>query len=300
MKVLISGSSGMVGSALYRQLENNSNFEPVRLLRKQSPETEGASIIWQPAQDQLDSEALQGIDAVVHLGGVNIADKRWSPEVKQKIYNSRIQSTTLLANQMAALEQPPSVFLCASAIGFYGDRGVDRLDESSERGRGFLADVCQAWEQSTRPALDAGIRVVNMRFGMILSQQGGALAQMLTPFKLGVGGKLGSGQQYWSWIALPDVINAIQFCLEHAEIQGPVNFVSPDEVTNLEFTKTLGKVLSRPTCLPVPAWGIKTIFGEMGQELMLSSARVTPVRLKEAGFTFEYGQLEDAFRGLLQ
>lgn len=300
MKVLISGSSGMVGSALYRQLDNNSSYEPIRLLRKQSPETEEASIIWQPAQDQLDSEALQGIDAVVHLGGVNIADKRWSPEVKQKIYNSRIQSTTLLANQMAALEQPPSVFLCASAIGFYGDRGVDRLDESSVRGRGFLADVCQAWEQSTQPALDAGIRVVNMRFGMILSQQGGALAQMLTPFKLGVGGKLGSGQQYWSWIALPDVINAIQYCLEHAELQGPVNFVAPDEVTNLEFTKTLGKVLSRPTCLPVPAWGIKTIFGEMGQELMLSSARVTPVRLKEAGFTFEYGQLEDAFRGLLQ
>ncbi|MEQ9068645.1 MAG: TIGR01777 family oxidoreductase, partial [Gimesia chilikensis] len=249
------------------------------------------SVVWNPAEGQLEPQAFDGVDTVVHLGGVNIAGKRWSPEVKQKIFNSRFQSTSLLASQLASLEQKPSVFLCASAVGFYGDRGEERLDESSPRGEGFLADVCQAWEQATLPAQDAGIRVVNMRFGMILDRKGGALGQMLTPFKMGVGGRLGSGKQYWSWIALPDVINALQFCLNHSELAGPVNFVAPDEVTNLEFTKTLGKVLSRPTCLPVPAWGVKTAFGEMGQELMLTSARVIPKKLTEAGFQFQYPQL---------
>lgn len=299
MKVLISGSSGLVGSALCQRLEAEPDCEIVRLVRKQSPDTQQTSVVWNPAEGQLEPQAFDGVDVVVHLGGVNIAGKRWSPEVKQKIFNSRFQSTSLLASQLATLEQKPSVFLCASAVGFYGDRGEERLDEASPRGEGFLADVCQAWEQATLPAQDAGIRVVNMRFGMILDRKGGALGQMLTPFKMGVGGRLGSGKQYWSWIALPDVINALQFCLNHSELAGPVNFVAPDEVTNLEFTKTLGKVLSRPTCLPVPAWGVKTAFGEMGQELMLTSARVIPKKLTEAGFQFQYPQLEDAFRSVL-
>lgn len=299
MKVLISGSSGLVGSALCQRLEAEPDCEIVRLVRKQSPDTQQTSVVWNPAEGQLEPQAFDGVDVVVHLGGVNIAGKRWSPEVKQKIFNSRFQSTSLLASQLATLEQKPTVFLCASAVGFYGDRGEERLDESSPRGEGFLADVCQAWEQATLPAQDAGIRVVNMRFGMILDRKGGALGQMLTPFKMGVGGRLGSGKQYWSWIALPDVINALQFCLNLSELAGPVNFVAPDEVTNLEFTKTLGKVLSRPTCLPVPAWGVKTAFGEMGQELMLTSARVVPKKLNEAGFQFQYPQLEDAFRSVL-
>lgn len=299
MKVLISGSSGLVGSALCQRLEAEPDCEIVRLVRKQSPDTQQTSVVWNPAEGQLEPQAFDGVDVVVHLGGVNIAGKRWSPEVKQKIFNSRFQSTSLLASQLATLEQKPTVFLCASAVGFYGDRGEERLDESSPRGEGFLADVCQAWEQATLPAQDAGIRVVNMRFGMILDRKGGALGQMLTPFKMGVGGRLGSGKQYWSWIALPDVINALQFCLNLSELAGPVNFVAPDEVTNLEFTKTLGKVLSRPTCLPVPAWGVKTAFGEMGQELMLTSARVVPKKLTEAGFQFQYPQLEDAFRSVL-
>jgi len=299
MKVLISGSSGLVGSALCQRLEAEPDCEIVRLVRKQSPDTQQTSVVWNPAEGQLEPQAFDGVDTVVHLRGVNIAGKRWSPEVKQKIFNSRFQSTSLLASQLATLEQKPTVFLCASAVGFYGDRGEERLDESSPRGEGFLADVCQAWEQATLPAQDAGIRVVNMRFGMILDRKGGALGQMLTPFKMGVGGRLGSGKQYWSWIALPDVINALQFCLNHSELAGPVNFVAPDEVTNLEFTKTLGKVLSRPTCLPVPAWGVKTAFGEMGQELMLTSARVVPKKLNEAGFQFQYPQLEDAFRSVL-
>lgn len=300
MKVLISGSSGLVGSALFQRLESEPDYEIVRLVRKQSTDTNDPSVVWNPSGGQLEPETFAGIDAVIHLGGVNIASRRWSAEMKQKIFNSRFQSTSLLSKQLAALEQKPSVMLCASAVGFYGDRGDERVDETSVRGSGFLADVCQAWEEATHPARDAGIRVVNMRFGMILDQQGGALSQMVTPFKLGVGGKLGSGKQYWSWIALPDVINAIQFCLEHTELQGPVNFVAPDEVTNLEFTKTLGKVLSRPTCLPVPAWGIKTLFGEMGQELMLTSARVTPGKLTDAGFQFQLPKLEDAFRSVLQ
>ncbi|QDU03398.1 Epimerase family protein [Gimesia chilikensis] len=299
MKVLISGSSGLVGSALCQRLEAEPDCEIVRLVRKQSPDTQQTSVVWNPAEGQLEPQAFDGVDVVVHLGGVNIAGKRWSPEVKQKIFNSRFQSTSLLATKLASLEQKPSVFLCASAVGFYGDRGEERLDEVSPRGEGFLADVCQAWEQATQPAQDAGMRVVNMRFGMILDRKGGALGQMLTPFKMGVGGRLGSGKQYWSWIALPDVINALQFCLNHSELAGPVNFVAPDEVTNLEFTKTLGKVLSRPTCLPVPAWGVKTAFGEMGQELMLTSARVIPKKLTEAGFQFQYPQLEDAFRSVL-
>lgn len=299
MKVLISGSSGLVGSALCQRLEAEPDCEIVRLVRKQSPDTQQTSVVWNPAEGQLEPQAFDGVDVVVHLGGVNIAGNRWSPEVKQKIFNSRFQSTSLLATKLATLEQKPSVFLCASAVGFYGDRGEERLDEASPRGEGFLADVCQAWEQATQPAQDAGMRVVNMRFGMILDRKGGALGQMLTPFKMGVGGRLGSGKQYWSWIALPDVINALQFCLNHSELAGPVNFVAPDEVTNLEFTKTLGKVLSRPTCLPVPAWGVKTAFGEMGQELMLTSARVVPKKLIEAGFQFQYPQLEDAFRSVL-
>ncbi|WP_417389397.1 TIGR01777 family oxidoreductase [Gimesia sp.] len=299
MKLLISGSSGLVGSRLCQKLDEDPACETVRLVRKQSSEKQGTTALWQPTSDSMDLSHFAGVDAVIHLGGVNIADKRWSPEIKKKIYNSRVQSTRLLAQSMAQLEQPPSTFICASAIGYYGDRGDERLAENSSRGNGFLADVCDGWESATQPARAAGIRVVNTRFGMILDKQGGALAQMLTPFRFGVGGKLGSGSQYWSWIALPDVVNAILFCLQHSEIQGPVNFVAPDEVTNLEFTKTLGKVLSRPTCLPVPAWAVKTIFGEMGQELMLSSARVTPEKLQSAGYEFTYPKLEDAFRGLL-
>lgn len=299
MKLLIAGSSGLVGTELCRELEADSANEVVRLIREKSSDTSDKTAIWQPNQDLLSPEVFSGVDAVIHLGGVNIADKRWTSDVKQAIFNSRVQSTKLLANTMASLETPPSTFLCASAIGFYGNRSDERLHESSERGQGFLADVCDAWEHATQPAASAGIRVINMRLGMILDKREGALAKMLTPFKLGAGGKVGAGSQYWSWIALPDVIKAIQFCLQNKEIEGPVNFVAPDEVTNLEFTKTLGTVLSRPTALPVPAWGIKALLGEMGQELILSSARVTPQGLLDAGYQFQYAKLESALRGIL-
>lgn len=299
MKLLISGSSGLVGKELCRELDTDPANEVVRLVRNQSSHSSSNTAIWEPSQDLLAPEIFSGVDAVIHLGGVSIAEKRWSSDVKQAIFNSRVQSTKLLANTLASLDTPPAVFLCASAIGYYGDRADERLDESSNRGQGFLADVCDAWEHATQPAINAGIRVVNMRLGMILDKRGGALAKMLTPFRLGAGGKVGSGSQYWSWIALPDVINAIQLCLQSTEIEGPVNFVAPDEVTNLAFTKTLGTVLSRPTALPVPAWGIKALLGEMGQELVLSSARVTPQRLLDAGFQFQFAKLENALRGIL-
>jgi len=299
MKLLISGSSGLVGSQLCRRLKTDPVNEIVRLIRTKSADAHGTTVIWQPSENHLPPESLTGIDAIIHLGGANIADKRWSPDIKKTIYNSRVQSTQLLANTLASMEHPPRVLLCASAIGFYGDHAEERVDETSKRGQGFLSDVCDAWEQATEPAVKAGIRVVNMRFGMILDKNGGALAKMLTPFKMGLGGKIGSGLQYWSWITLADVINGIQFCLENDKLEGPVNFVAPDEVTNQDFTKTLGKVLARPTFLPVPAWVIKTVFGEMGQELMLSSTRVAPHQLLAAGFQFQHARLDDAFREIL-
>lgn len=299
MKLLISGSSGLVGSQLCQKLDSDPEIEIVRLVRTKSAEPDKSTIFWAPSENHLAEELLSGIDVVIHLGGANIAEKRWSEDVKKTIYNSRVQSTQLLSHALAAMEQPPRLFLCASAIGYYGDRAEERVDETSEKGQGFLPDVCEAWEAATEPAKKAGIRVVNMRFGMILDKNGGALAKMLLPFKLGLGGKIGSGSQYWSWITLDDVINAIQFCLHHSEIEGPVNFVAPDEVTNLDFTKTMGKVVGRPTILPIPAWAIKLLLGEMGQELMLCSARVVPQRLQAAGFQFQHRSLEDGLRGVL-
>ncbi len=299
MKVLISGSTGLVGSELCRRLESNPENEIVRLVRTGSAEAQGSTILWQPSENDLPLDQLTGFDVVIHLGGANIADKRWSPQVKETIYNSRVQSTQLLSGALASMNPPPRVFLCASAIGYYGDCGDQRVDESSARGQGVLPDVCEAWEHATTPAVEAGIRVVNMRIGMILDQKGGALSKMLTPFKMGLGGKIGSGSQYWSWITLEDVINGIQFCIENKNLKGPVNFVAPNEITNLGFTKALGKALSRPTVLPVPAWVIKTLFGEMGQELMLCSTKVHPGQLEAAGFPFQHRSLEEAFEEVL-
>ncbi|MFK7778356.1 MAG: TIGR01777 family oxidoreductase, partial [Gimesia sp.] len=202
MKLLISGSSGLVGSKLCQILESDPNNEIVRLIRTKSHHSLGKTVYWQPSENYLSMDSLTGIDAVIHLGGANIADKRWSPNVKKTIYNSRVQSTQLLSNALAAMERPPRLFLSASAIGYYGHRGDEKVDETSERGQGFLPDVCESWERATEPAVNAGIRVINMRFGMILDKNGGAVAKMLTPFKMGLGGRIGSGSQYWSWITL--------------------------------------------------------------------------------------------------
>lgn len=295
MKVLISGSSGLVGSALIQKLQADSQ-EIVRLVRGQSRPD---SVLWSPQDQTIDAEQLEGVDAVVHLAGDNIASGRWTAAKKQRIRDSRVQGTQLLASTLAKLEKPPQVLVSASATGFYGDRGDERLDEGSASGDGFLADVCRAWEQATEPATAAGIRVVNLRFGIILSPDGGALKNMLLPFRLGAGGRVGSGQQYWSWISLPDVVGVILHAIENDNLSGPVNAVSPQPVTNAEFTRVLGKVLHRPTIFPMPAAAAKMLLGQMAQDLLLSSTRVYPKVLEESGYKFDSPDLHGALTQLL-
>jgi uncharacterized protein (TIGR01777 family) len=296
MNVLVSGSSGLVGSALRQKLQSGSD-KVVRLVRGDSGSD---SILWSPSEQTIDAEKLEGFDAVVHLAGENIASGRWTAARKQRILDSRVQGTQLLASTLAKLEQPPRVLVSASATGFYGNRGDESLDEHSEPGDGFLADVCRAWEKATEPASEAGIRVVHLRFGIILSPEGGALKNMLLPFRLGAGGRVGSGTQYWSWISLPDVVGVIQHAIENQDLSGPVNAVSPQPVTNAEFTRVLGKVLRRPTIFPMPAAAAKMALGQMAQDLLLSSTRVYPKVLEESGYTFQDPDLSGALTQLLK
>jgi uncharacterized protein (TIGR01777 family) len=297
MKILVSGSHGLVGKALVRSLTDDGH-EVIRLVRGEhalgSPE-----IGWQPQQGRIDVEHLEGIHAVVHLAGESIASGRWSAEKKKAIRESRVKGTALLSNALAQLSRPPSVFLSASAIGYYGDRGDELLTEESAPGNDFLAGVCKEWEASTRPAVEKGIRAVFTRFGIILDPNGGALGKMLPPFRMGVGGRVGDGKQWMSWIALDDVVNGLKFLIEGESIKGPVNFVAPKPVRNAEFTKTLGRVLSRPTFFPIPAFGVRLAFGEMADALLLSSQRVDPSVLEDKGFMFSWPTLEPALRYLL-
>jgi uncharacterized protein (TIGR01777 family) len=267
MRVGITGSSGLIGRKLVDVL-----------------------------QGEIDAAGLQQCDAVVHLAGENIGDRRWSEAQKARIRDSRVRGTTLLCETLARLDRKPSVLLSASAIGFYGDRGDYVCDESASSGRGFLPDVCVKWEAATEPALKAGMRVINLRTGIVLSPAGGALQKMLLPFKLGGGGVVGSGKQYWSWISLDDHLRIIDFCLATDSIQGPVNAVAPGAVTNREFTKTLGKVLRRPTVIPMPAFLARLALGEMANDLLLASTHVVPKRLEAANFSFRYPTLEAALR----
>ncbi|HET7113332.1 MAG TPA: TIGR01777 family oxidoreductase, partial [Pyrinomonadaceae bacterium] len=237
--------------------------------------------------------------AVVHLAGENIAEGRWTSEKKRAIRESRVKGTALLSETLATLHKPPSVFLSASAIGYYGNRGDESLTESSPPGNDFLAGVCQEWEKATTPAAEKEIRTVRARFGIILAEDGGALAKMLTPFRMGIGGRIGDGKQWMSWISLDDVVGAIQFMLHDRFVNGPVNFVAPHPVTNAEFTKTLGRVLSRPTFFPVPAFGVRLAFGEMADALLLSSQRVVPEVLQSGGFGFNWPRLELTLKHLL-
>jgi uncharacterized protein (TIGR01777 family) len=292
MKILIAGASGLVGSALVPALQATGN-EVTRLVR--TPPRAG-EIEWHPNQDQIKPETIDGFDAVINLAGESIAEGRWTDEKKRRIHDSRVNGTHLLAEAMAKLSHPPDVFLCASATGFYGDRGDEVLDEQSESGGGFLAGVCREWERATDPAARVNVRVVNLRFGPIIAREGGMMAKMLTPFKMGVGGKVGSGKQYISWVALDDVVAATQFALENDSIKGPLNVVSPNPVTNEEFTTTLGHALSRPTVMAMPAFAAKLAFGEMADEMLLVSQRVIPKRLAETGFEFQYSNLRDAFQ----
>ncbi len=297
MRILISGSHGLVGTALIKLLETDGH-EILRLVRH-APHSQ-SEIEWSPDRYSIALARIEGFDAAVHLAGESIAEGRWNDEKKRRIRESRVKGTRLLGDVLANLSNPPKSLISASAIGYYGNRGDEVLTESSPPGDDFLANVCVEWEKATALAVEKGIRVVNTRFGIILDAEGGALAKMLPPFRMGIGGKIGSGNQWMSWIALDDVVGAIKFALGNDSLRGPVNFVAPNPVTNAEFTKTLGKALSRPTIFPIPAFGVRLAFGEMADALLLSSQRVEPERLKAAGYQFGYSQLEAALLHVLQ
>lgn len=296
LRIAITGSTGLVGQALTDRLSQQGH-EPIRMVRAAAAD-EG-QIAWDIHSGVKDARALDRVDAVVHLAGENIASGRWTKAKKARILDSRVQGTVRLAETLAGLNHPPQTLVCASAIGYYGDRGDERLTEESGPGANFLADVCQRWEQAAVAAVNAGIRVVHLRFGVILSARGGALTRMLTPFKLGLGGRIGNGRQWMSWITLDDAVDVVCRALTTAELKGPVNVVSPRAVTNQMFTKILGRVLSRPTMFPLPAPIARLMLGQMADELLLASARVVPAKLEAAGYEFHHAELEAALRDLL-
>jgi uncharacterized protein (TIGR01777 family) len=291
-RVAVTGASGLIGSALVPFLSGGGHTIH-RLVR--STVATSTDILWDPTANRIDAAALEGVDAVVHLAGENIAT-RWTAQQKARIRDSRVMGTRLLSATLASLRTKPRVLVAASAVGIYGDRAAEILDESSPPGGGFLAGVVREWEQAAEPARRAGIRVVNTRFGVILSPKGGALAKLLLPFRLGVGGKIGSGRQWMSWIALDDVVGALQFAIFSQSLAGPVNTVAPQPVTNEQFAHTLGQVLHRPSMATVPELAVKLMFGEMGKETVLASQRVLPRALQSAGFTFRHAELGEALR----
>jgi hypothetical protein len=300
MKILVTGSTGFMGSALVPFL-TTSGHQVSRLFRSKSKKFHGmeSAISWNPEAGVLDLASLEGFDAVIHLAGESIAGGRWSSQRKTQILESRSKGTRLLSETLSRLSHPPKVLISASAIGYYGDRGEERLNEQSSPGSDFLAKVCQEWEKASTAASDAGIRVLNLRFGIVLSTTGGALQRMVTPFRLGVGGIIGNGSQFMSWIALDELLGVIQHTLVTDQLRGPINVASPNPVTNREFTKTLGRILGRPTILPMPAFAAKLAFGEMAEALLLSSQRIEPQRLLQTGYSFRFPELEGALRYLL-
>jgi uncharacterized protein len=296
MNILVTGASGLIGTALVSSLAS-SGHEVTRLVRGQ-PTSEGKTARWDPMAGTIETGAIEGVDAVVHLAGENIAE-RWTSAKKAKIRDSRVKGTQLLCETLTRLSSPPKTLVSASAVGYYGDRGDVILTEDSPPGQGFLSEVCRAWEAATEPARQHGIRVVQLRLGVVLSAHGGALAKLLPPFRLGLGGMLGSGQHYMSWIALDDAVGAIQHAIATDALQGPTNAAAPRAVTNQEFTKTLGKVLGRPTAIPLPAFAARLMFGEMADEVLLASARIQPTKLVASGYQFRYPELEGALRHVL-
>jgi hypothetical protein len=297
MDVAVTGSTGMIGRALGRALtERGHTVVPV--VRRPVSDGERA-VRWDIDRTEIDAAALEGIDAVVHLAGEGIAGSRWTDDTKRRILESRTHGTSLLAEALAGLERKPSVLVSASGIGYYGDRGDEVLTEASEPGDDFLADVCVRWEAATGMAAEAGIRVATVRTGIVLDPDEGALAAQLLPFKLGIGGRLGSGRQWMSWITLDDEVSAICHLLEH-DVSGPVNLVAPNPVRNAEFADTLGRVLRRPTLLPIPTFAPALLYGrELVESLLLASQRVAPTVLEESGFTFRHTDLEPALRAVL-
>jgi hypothetical protein len=294
-RILVSGVSGLIGAALLPSLKT-SGWSVVRLVRGTAA-GEG-QIAWDPAK-AIAPEAVSGFDAVIHLAGESIFG-RWTADKKRKIRESRVAGTLNLAQALARAEEKPQVFVCGSAIGYYGNRGEEMLAEESAPGTGFLAEVCQEWEEATTPAVQADIRTVHLRTGIVLSPKGGALGAMLVPFKLGLGGRTGDGRQWMSWIDVRDMVGAIHHILKNDLLQGPVNMVAPKPVRNAEFAQTLAGVLSRPAIFPMPAFAARLMFGEMGEELLLGSQQVEPGKLIASGYPFRYRELRAALAGLLK
>lgn len=293
MKVLVTGSTGLVGKKIVSGLKD-AGHQVVKLVRG---ETRGSDeFTWDPEGGKIDARAFEGVDSVIHLAGEGIATKRWSAEQKAKIKDSRVKGTLLISNTIAALPKPPKALISASAIGFYGDRGNEMLTEGSTNGEGFLAEVCREWEGATRSAEAVGVRVVHGRLGVVLSREGGALKMMLPPFMMGAGGPLGDGRQYMSWIDVDDAAKAFIYLATESNVSGAVNLVAPNPHTNGEFTKTLAKVISRPAFFPVPTIGVKVMFGEMGTELLLASNRVSSEKLVGSGYSFKYPDLDGALK----
>ncbi|MBV9872939.1 MAG: TIGR01777 family oxidoreductase [Frankiaceae bacterium] len=296
MKIVVTGSTGLIGTALVRSLRADGH-EVRRLVRREP--TGADETRWDPAAHSIDAGALDGIDAVVHLAGVGVGDKRWSESHKKAILDSRVDGTTTIATAIAANADHVKTFICGSAVGFYGDRGDETLDESAKTGAGFLAEVVRQWEAATKPASDAGVRVVNLRTGIVLSPQGGALGKVLPIFKLGLGGKLGSGQQWMPWIAIADEVAAIKFLLTQDSISGPVNVCAPEPVRNAEYTAALGRALNRPAVAPVPRFALQLALGGFADEGPLVSQRVIPRRLLDAGFDFTFIDVDSALQSML-
>jgi uncharacterized protein (TIGR01777 family) len=295
MNVLVTGASGFIGTAVVSRLESGGHS--VEALRRTATVT-GPVPVWNPAAGEINLQSAEPFDAVVHLAGESIA-QRWTAAARQRIRFSRADATRLLCEALARLPHPPQVLVCASATGFYGDRAGEMLDEQSPAGIGFLAEVCQAWEAAAEPARRSGIRVVHLRFGIVLARHGGALARMLPAFWLGLGGRLGTGRQFWSWITLDDLMGVVERVMQDDALSGPVNTVAPNVVTNAEFTSALARALHRPAFLPVPGFVVKTIFDGIGREALLGSQRVHPARLVGAGFKFQFPEISAAFQHLL-
>jgi len=299
MDVVIAGGSGFIGTALRRSFEADGH-RVIAMVRPGSAAQEGDTISWDPGSSRIDGKALDGVDAVVNLAGVGIGDKKWSDDRKDEIRQSRLAATSLLSEALAHLGRPPAVFVSASAVGYYGNRGDEELTEDSAPGQDFLASVCVDWEDAARPAARAGLRVAWVRTGIVLHPSGGVLKQLLLPFKAGLGGRLGKGTQYMSWITLDDEVAAIRAAVDDHTLGGPVNLTAPNPVTNAEFTATLGKVLGRPTAIPTPLLPLKLRYGsELVRSLLLDGQRVLPTKLLDAGFAFGHTELEPALRALL-
>ncbi len=296
MQIAVTGSTGLIGSALVSLLK--AKGQSVRRLVRDQRLAGTDQVFWDPVAGKLDPALLTGTEAIVHLAGENIVG-RWTARKKVRIRDSRVNGTRLLADALARMESPPRILLSASAIGFYGNRGDELITEQAEAGSGFLPEVCREWEAATGPAAGRGIRVASLRFGVVLSPAGGALAKMLPPFRMGLGGRLGNGAQYMSWITLDDAVEAIHHTLVTDSLTGPVNLVSPGSVTNRDFTRILARVLRRPALLPMPAAAARLLFGEMAEALLLGGARVDPARLRASSFPFRHPELDGALRELL-